>query len=74
MSEAAPDPAGSGYESMSYEELVEALEQLTQRMADGQIGIEEAAELYERAGHLEALARERLERVQRRIDALAGEE
>ncbi len=74
MSEAGTGPAPTPYESMSYEELVEALEGLTRRMADGQIGIEEAAELYERAGHLEALARERLERVQRRIEALAGEE
>ena len=59
---------------MSYEQLVDALEQLTKRMADGQIGIEEAAELYEQARHLEALARERLDRVQRRIEALAEEE
>ncbi len=59
--------------SMSYEQLVEALEGLTRRMADGQAGIEESAELYEQAKRLEALARERLERVQRRIDALAGE-
>ena len=59
---------------MSYEQLVDALEQLTQRMADDKIGIEEAAELYDQASHLEALARERLDRVQRRIDALAAEE
>ena len=57
--------------SMSYEQLVEALEGLTRRMADGQAGIEESAALYEQAKRLEALARERLERVQRRIDALA---
>ena len=71
MTEPLLDADSTPYESMSYEQLVEALEGLTQRMADGHIGIEEAAELYERAKHLEALARERLERVQRRIDALA---
>ena len=70
-----PSPAGSTpYEAMTYEQLVDALEQLTRRMADGQVGIEEAAELYEQARHLESLARERLDRVQRRIDALAAEE
>jgi exodeoxyribonuclease VII small subunit len=63
-----------GDESLSYEELVEALEELTRRMADGAIGIEEVVELYERAGRLHALAAERLARVQARIDALAPEE
>lgn len=60
-----------GDESLSYEELVEALEELTGRMADGAIGIEEVVELYEQAGRLHALAAERLARVQARIDALA---
>ena len=69
MTDATPDEA-----SMSYEQLVDALEQLTQRMADGHVGIEEAVELYERAGRLHALASERLARVQERIDRLAREE
>ncbi|MGQ0520692.1 MAG: exodeoxyribonuclease VII small subunit [Actinomycetota bacterium] len=63
-----------GDESLSYEELVEALEELTGRMADGAIGIEEVVELYERAGRLHALAAERLARVQARIDALAPDD
>ncbi len=66
-----PDP---DEQSMTYEELVEALEQLTQRMADGDVGIEEAVDLYERAGRLHALAAERLARVQQRIERLAAEE
>ena len=61
-------------DSMSYEQLVEALEQLTQRMADGDIGIEEAVELYEQAGRLHAMAAERLARVQERIERLADDE
>ena len=60
--------------SLTYEQLVEALEELTGRMADGAIGIEAAVELYERAGHLHALAAERLARVQARIDNLAADE
>ena len=64
-----PDGAG-----MSYEQLVEALERLTERMADGNVGIEEAVELYERAGRLHALASERLARVQERIERLAAQE
>lgn len=57
--------------SMTYEELVDALEQLTHRMADGDVGIEEAVDLYERAGRLHALAAERLARIQERIARLA---
>jgi len=43
---------------------------MTRRMAAGDIGIEEAAELYERAGALHGAAAERLARVQARIEAL----
>lgn len=60
-------------QSLTYEQLVESLEELTRRMADGAIGIEEAVELYERAGCLHALAAERLARVQARIERLAGD-
>ena len=70
MTEPSADASVSP-ESMSYEQLVGNLEQLTQRMADGAIGIEEAVELYEQAGRLEELARARLDRVQRRIENLA---
>lgn len=64
--------AGTGdVSSMTYEGLVDALEQLTHRMADGDVGIEEAVELYERAGRLHAQASERLARIQERIARLA---
>lgn len=56
------------YEALSFEELVEQLEALTERMASGDIGIEEAADLYEKAQHLHTLAEERLRRVQERIE------
>lgn len=58
-------------ESLTYEQLVETLEELTRRMSDGAIGIEEAVDLYERAGQLHAQAAERLARVQARIERLA---
>jgi exodeoxyribonuclease VII small subunit len=54
---------------MTFEQLVAALEQLTERMASGEIGIEQAAELYEEAELLHGLAAERLARVQARIEA-----
>lgn len=60
------------YEAMTFEELVSALEDLTHRMAAGDIGIEEAAQLYEEAGRLHALASERLARVEERIERLKG--
>lgn len=73
--EGAGGQAGAGGdESLTYEQLVEALEELTRRMADGAIGIEEVVELYERAGRLHALAAQRLARVRARIDALSGDD
>lgn len=57
-------------DDLTFEELVEALEALTERMASGDIGIEEAAGLYERAQRLHGLAADRLARVQQRIEAL----
>lgn len=57
------------YDAMTFEQLLGALEALCQRIADGEVGIEEAAALYEEAGRLHALAAERLERVRERIEA-----
>lgn len=58
-------------EELTFEQLVAALEQLTERMAAGDIGIEEAADLYERAQHLHGLAAARLAAVQERVEALS---
>ena len=60
--------------TLTYEQLVEALEDVTKRMADGQIGIEEATDLYERARRLHDLASQRLDRVKERIERLARDE
>ncbi|MGH9122655.1 MAG: exodeoxyribonuclease VII small subunit, partial [Acidimicrobiales bacterium] len=48
----------------SFEELVAELESLTDRLAGGQIGIEEAAQVYARAELLHSLAGARLAAVQ----------
>ena len=61
-------------DSLSFEELLDLLERLTAAMSSAQVGIEEAADLYERAGRVHRAAAERLERVQRRIDALKRSE
>jgi exodeoxyribonuclease VII small subunit len=66
MGEGALEP-----EELTFEQLVSALEELTDRLASGQIGIEEAADMYEEAERLHGWATERLARVQARIDALA---
>ena len=60
------------FERMSFEELVAELEATIQRMAAGDIGIEETTDLYERAGRLHKLASERLARVQERIERLTS--
>lgn len=64
----APD----GFDAMSFEQLVEELEQTIDRMASGALGIEEVTDLYERAGRLHAAAAERLGRIQERIEKLTN--
>ena len=55
----------------SFEDLMAELEQVTETLAGGDLGIEAAADLYERAQHLHALAAERLAQVQQRIEKLS---
>jgi len=45
---------------------------VTDLLAGGEIGIEAAADLYERAQKLHLLASERLASVQERVDRLSG--
>jgi exodeoxyribonuclease VII small subunit len=61
-----------GRDEKTFEQLLDELESMTRRMAAGDIGIEAAAALYERAGELHAQATERLARVQERIERLAA--
>ncbi|HET6811531.1 MAG TPA: exodeoxyribonuclease VII small subunit [Acidimicrobiales bacterium] len=56
--------------TLTFEQLLERLEELTGRMASGDVGIEEAADLYEEAGTVYAAARDRLAAVQERIERL----
>lgn len=55
----------------SFEDLMGELEQVTEQLAGGELGIEAAADLYERAQYLHALATERLAQVQQRIERLS---
>ena len=55
----------------SFEDLMAELEQVTETLAGGDLGIEAAADLYERAQHLHALAAHRLAQVQQRIEKLS---
>jgi exodeoxyribonuclease VII small subunit len=55
----------------TFEELMAELEQVTELLATGELGIEAAADLYERAQQLHTLAAERLARVQERVERLS---
>lgn len=70
MTDTPTDPPAD-LDSLSYEELLALLEALTTRMASGSIGIEEAADLYDRAAALHVAASARLARIRERIDRLA---
>jgi exodeoxyribonuclease VII small subunit len=56
----------------SFEELMAELESVTERLAAGDLGIETAADLYERAEKLHALATERLTQVKARVERLSS--
>jgi exodeoxyribonuclease VII small subunit len=57
-------------ESLTFEQVLAALEEVTKRMASGDLGIEAATDLYEQAELLHAAARERLAAVEARIARL----
>ena len=57
----------------SFEEVVTELEDVVRRMSGTDIGIEEAADLYERARLLHEVAAARLASVEARIAELADE-
>ncbi len=63
-SEMSPGP------DATFEQLMEALEALTDRLATGDLGIEQAADLYEQAEAIHTRARRRLAEVSERIARL----
>jgi exodeoxyribonuclease VII small subunit len=73
---AAPGAAAGAHaaegadDGRTFEQLLAELESLTDRLAGGELGIEAAAEIYERAERLHALASARLEQVRERVDRL----
>ena len=58
----------------SFEEIVTELEEVVRRMSGTDIGIEEAADLYEKARALHDAAAARLDAVEARIAELAEDE
>lgn len=67
------EPDNSGLDDMTFEQLVSELEAVASAMDRGDIGIEEAADLYGRAGALHAAAAARLAQVQHRLALLRGD-
>ena len=59
------------FDQLTFEQLVALLEELIERMASGDIGIEEATTLYERANRVHQLAASRLDQVRDRVERLA---
>ena len=62
--------SGGEFKDLRYEQIVEQLEATIARMADGTVGIEEAAALYEEAGRLHDAATQRLDALRARIESL----
>ena len=70
----ADESTSADLSALRYEQILERLEATIARMADGTVGIEEAAALYEQAGQLHAAASDRLERLRARIESLTDGE
>ena len=60
-----------GDEGRTFEEILADLEAITAQLASSEMGIESAADLYERACELHALATERLDQVKSRVERLS---
>ena len=56
----------------TFEDLMAELEGITERLAGNDLGIEAAADLYEKAEKLHALASQRLEQVRERVAGLGA--
>ncbi len=67
---AGPGSPTSGGSPRRFEDLLAELEAVTDRLAGGEVGIEEAADLYERAQRLHQEASARLEAVRTRVESL----
>ena len=63
---------GAAEDDRTFEELMADLEAITEKLAAGDLGIEAAADLFERAEVLHALATERLVQVRSRVERLAS--
>ena len=68
-SDHGPDQ-GPDRSAATFEQLMAELEGITAKLAAGDLGIEAAADLYERAERLHALAAERLDQVRARVEGL----
>lgn len=66
--------SGGAGASRRFEDLLGELEAVTDRLAAGEIGIEEAADLYEHASRLHREAAERLDAVRARVEKLRAPE
>jgi exodeoxyribonuclease VII small subunit len=67
----SPHP-GRAEDNRTFEDLMADLEAITEKLAAGDLGIEAAADLFERAEALHALASERLLQVRSRVERLAS--
>lgn len=60
----------SSNDSNSYEELINSLEDIVERIESGEIGLEQAIESYEHGAKLIAQARAILSRAEQRIESI----
>ena len=70
MSKAAPQTGGGDVERLTFEQAVESLESINDRIESGEIGLEQSLAEYERGMKLIAHCRRILDRAEQRIAEL----
>ncbi len=70
----APNQAHDGDESLSFEETMDRLDRVVTELERGDLSLEEALARFEEGIRLARLGTQRLERAERRVEALLGGE
>lgn len=67
-------PANSALDKLSFEEALKQLEEIVQKMNDGQVPLEDAVQLYEKGMALQAVCSKKLEDAKMRIEKISVDE
>jgi exodeoxyribonuclease VII small subunit len=68
-----PEPTGSNPADLDFEQAVEAVEKIIEKIESGEVGLEQSIAEYERGVALIRRCRQVLERAEQRVEELTGQ-